>query len=251
MATYRIEIQESSATSNFDDDCICCGKDMAHDATRFSRYSKREKCDSSKRSYIDSDLSDLKNDSDTNDESDNLEIEREREKNLREFLMLKDGRKKRQHSCSHPKRQEKMFQESIQTSTRLIKKAEIEYKFSDLIVGSVFTILLWYSLSKHSGDTFFHIITSALVLFVITIFKYRKHIGKEKFWSCFASNFGSLVQAYCTMITICILVCVINSYISQRLISRYSIVLAFFIIIALYIIKNMRKSFKKCNKKIK
>ena len=123
---------------------------------------------------------------------------------------------------------------------RIIKKRQapedlicIEYKTIDLLIGSLLTIFIWYFAYHFNGRAFFHFITSAIILFIFTLFKYRHQIHEKKFWQCLISNCGLLFQAYCTMFALCVLFCIANSYVFKNLNIYITIGLA--IMIGIYV----------------
>ena len=197
--TYRIEIHENNnhSSSNTDEDCDC-RKEMAHRAKRIYRQMKQinqsdENCSSSfehSRFKIAQNLA--------NQSSMNYSL----------------NPKSINTTSSNSTKCKSDINDSISKNNRNLSM-NIEYKFVDIIVGSILTMLIWYFLSNQTGNFLFLIVTSTLSLFLITLSKYKKHIGDQRFWQCFISNLDSLFQAYCTMLTICIITCMVNNHISK------------------------------------
>jgi hypothetical protein len=110
-----------------------------------------------------------------------------------------------------------------------------ELKFYDLIMSAGLTILFWHLVLRPREQILYQIITSALILFLVTCFKYNKHIHDKNFWRCLTTNYAPLMQAYCAVLTLCILICLCNNFILTFFFSTYGYFIVILIIGILYV----------------
>jgi hypothetical protein len=216
--TYRIEIHENNIDNcSNNEDCVCCRKEMAHEATRIFRRKKR-----------------------INNKSNETTCS-----SIEERIKYK----KEPISSFTSSNSSKCTTLASDNFSILKNSPNFEYKFYDITVGSILTILIWYLLSKQTGNLLFHVITSAFSLFLITLFKYKQFINEERFWRCLLSNLDSLIQAYCTMLTFCLIICILNFQITKRsnFLYKWSLI-AFILLILISYVKTRFNSNNKVKK---